>query len=572
MQENDTSVQQELLIKYQQTDRYLYKITFFNAFLAFLLGIAYENVVAALVGGSMLFFSYLGMMQLKGVNRLVKTYIMATLFGLWSLLFIYLTNGLVESRFFYFGFIFLLVLYLQPGISYLNLGLTLLAEVSMYLPHLLNLPAARFMQLHFLQSRDANWEKFGITVLATFAVCTLLYFMALKLRRTTINGIKQHLKSQEQSELLAANTRLAKKIADGNLEPDASDIYNDDSFSIALGEMRKSLREAFQKENRDRFISSGLAESADLIRLESNNLNKLCHIIIKYLCEYLKANQGAIFIVQQENEETILALQAAYAYGKQRHRKSTVKPGEGLLGQVYIEKGPLYLDKLPEDYPQITSGLGKATPNYLYIVPVKQAEKVVGVIEMASFRELDPHERLFLEKVSEGVATAILSAQTAERTQSLLEESQMITEQMYAQEEEMRQNMEELQATQEEMQRKQKETERINRELVANEKKMNELLEETREREELLSLQNEQMQAQETQMQFLVEKIEEEKEELEKTKETERAKARKLLASQRQRVIASMRESEELEERLQKEINSLKGKISQLEEQLNHTR
>lgn len=82
---------------------------------------------------------------------------------------------------------------------------------------------------------------------------------------------------------------------------------------------------------------------------------------------------------------------------------------------------------------------------------MKDNEKVQVLVELASFKVMEPYQISFLEKAGEFMASAIASAINNEKTQLLLEQLQTNAEKLSAQEEELRQNMEEMEATQEEM-------------------------------------------------------------------------------------------------------------------------
>lgn len=140
--------------------------------------------------------------------------------------------------------------------------------------------------------------------------------------------------------------------------------------------------------------------------------------------------------------------------------------GEGLVGQCFLEQDIIYLTDVPKTYASITSGLGEATPTAVILIPLKVNDLTVGVMELASLKEYQEHERTLLQKFAESIASTITSVQVNERTKQLLEQSQQQAEELKSQEEEMRQNMEEMTATQEEMQRKSDESNQVSAELM----------------------------------------------------------------------------------------------------------
>ena len=238
----------------------------------------------------------------------------------------------------------------------------------------------------------------------------------------------------------------------------------------AMKENLEQLQVAQEEEKKRQWTNEGLTQVAQLVR-EHNDLSALADKLLSFTIKYIGANQGGLFIVHRGAEETTLGLAAAYAYERKKFIEKQIKPGEGLVGQAYLEQKCIYLKKVPKQYVNITSGLGSAPPTALIVMPLQVNGEVEGVLELASFNPLSEHEINFLEKLGESVAVAVRNARINEQTRSLLEDTQQQAEEMRAAEEEMRQNMEELQATQEEMHRKEqaylKKIEETERQLAA---------------------------------------------------------------------------------------------------------
>ena len=267
----------------------------------------------------------------------------------------------------------------------------------------------------------------------------------------------------EVVENLRDASDFVKEIGEGNLTKEYKELepnYEPGKNKLAdsLIAMQQKLLAMSDEEQKRKWANEGLARFVDILRSSANNLNQLGDKIISALVQYTGSNQGGLYVLNEDDpQHPYLELISLFAFNIKKHQQQKVKPGEGLLGQTYLEKETVYLKEIPEDYVRITSGLGDANPKALLIVPLKIDEVVYGMVELASFREYQPHEILFVEKLGEAIASTLASVKAAQNNRKLLEESRMTTEAMRAQEEEMRQNMEELTATQEEMQRVMKE-------------------------------------------------------------------------------------------------------------------
>lgn len=195
----------------------------------------------------------------------------------------------------------------------------------------------------------------------------------------------------------------------------------------------------------------------EIIRDHSESIEDLSFETIRGLVKYMNANQGGMFLQNEEPDEfgdIYFELTAMYAYDRKKYMTRKIKYGEGLVGICAIEKDYIYLTQLPEDYINITSGLGDSTPTGLILVPIKTEENVLGVIEIASFNIFKKHEIEFLQRVADSLAITLSTVRNNSKTEKLLIQTKEQAEELKAQEEEMRQNLEELKATQDDMSRK----------------------------------------------------------------------------------------------------------------------
>jgi len=273
----------------------------------------------------------------------------------------------------------------------------------------------------------------------------------------------------ELSELVERLKHLADfahSIGEGDLNAEYRLLSDDDVLGNSLFEMRHSLQKA-EKEQAERakeeeqrnWGTAGLAKFAEILRRDNDNLEALSYNIISNMVKYLDANQGGIFLLNdaESGEDKVLEMKACYAFDRKKFAEKQISPGEGLVGTCYMEGEPIYITEVPDNYINITSGLGDANPRAVLICPLKINDEIHGVVELASFREIEPYQLEFVQKVSESIAATISAVRVKIRTERLLTQTRLQAEEMANQEEELRQNMEEMQATQEEMRRREDE-------------------------------------------------------------------------------------------------------------------
>ncbi len=147
-------------------------------------------------------------------------------------------------------------------------------------------------------------------------------------------------------------------------------------------------------------------------------------------------------------------------------------PGEGLVGQCALDRKPIMLDDVPENYLHIDSGSGEALPRHLAILPVLYRDTLIGVLELASFSALTPLQLQLLEELLPIVALALENLNRAVNTNNLLLQTQEQADELRVSELVMRQQKEVLRDNNEALQAKTAELEEQSERLIASEEEL----------------------------------------------------------------------------------------------------
>lgn len=108
---------------------------------------------------------------------------------------------------------------------------------------------------------------------------------------------------------------------------------------------------------------------------------ELGNTLLKNLARELEIMSG-VFYSEKKGVFTAVATYAMSSFSE----PFTFKSGEGLTGQVARDQQLTVMTRLPEGYLEVFSGLGKAPPAYLAIVPLVRKDRTIAVLECAGYR------------------------------------------------------------------------------------------------------------------------------------------------------------------------------------------
>ncbi len=316
--------------------------------------------------------------------------------------------------------------------------------------------------------------------------------------------------SRSISSTLNNMVNVADAIAKGNLDTPVEAGGEDEAGRLAasIKEMQTALKKSLEETQAQDWLKTGIAALNDVV-LGEQNVTNLSGKIVSEISTYLNAQIGAIYLAGDERQKDTFRLAGSYAYTKRKNLSNRFSLGEGLVGQAALEKKPILVRNVPEEYIKVTSGLGEAVPRFLSVTPLLYEGRVKGVLEIGTLVEMTDLQLLYLSQAMPAIAIAIETAQAKERLSEALARSQTLTEELEAQQEELKAaneeleeqtqslkeseerlktQQEELEATNEELEEKTEALERQKRDVERSNRNLQQARAEVEERAEQLAI------------------------------------------------------------------------------------
>ena len=246
------------------------------------------------------------------------------------------------------------------------------------------------------------------------------------------------------------------------------------SLKDNINEMIRNLKDTTQKNTEQDWLKTNLAKFTRLLQGQ-RDLQTVSRTIMSELAPLVSMQHGVFYLNESTNGEPDLALLASYAYTERKNLANRFHSGQGLVGQCALEKQAIVLTQVPDDYVQISSGLGEATPMNIVVLPVLFEGEVRAVIELASFYRFSETHLTFLDQLTESIGIVLNTIVATMRTEDLLKQSQSLAGELQTRqreltdtntrletqahtlqmsEERLKQQQEELQQTNEELEEK----------------------------------------------------------------------------------------------------------------------
>lgn len=154
-----------------------------------------------------------------------------------------------------------------------------------------------------------------------------------------------------------------------------------------------------EKDNNDDNIEIDETNNNEIINKLLEDTNSDYEKIISNICKEFNYVQALAYKLNENNKFTSVA---KYAYFSDTEPLSFVE-GQGLLGQSVKNKKQFVLEDIPDDYIIILSGLGNGKPEQILMQPIIINDKVIGVLEFATFNKFSQFEKETIEEISKKI-------------------------------------------------------------------------------------------------------------------------------------------------------------------------
>ncbi|KPC63392.1 histidine kinase [Streptomyces chattanoogensis] len=261
--------------------------------------------------------------------------------------------------------------------------------------------------------------------------------------------------------------------------------------------MISTLRETTLANEEQDWLKGNLARISGLMQ-GRRDLKDVATLIMSELSPAVSAQHGAFFLAAQPETQEIgadggepgayeLRLMGSYGYSM-GGMPTTFKPGETLIGTAAEEGRTILVENVPSGYLKIASGLGEAPPANVIVLPVLFEDKVLGVIELASFQPFTQIQKDFLSQIAEMIATSVNTISVNTKTEVLLKQSQELTEQLRERSAELESRQKALELSNSELEEKAEQLRAQNRDIEVKNTEIEEARQVLEERAEQLAV------------------------------------------------------------------------------------
>ncbi|HXN29639.1 MAG TPA: response regulator [Candidatus Acidoferrales bacterium] len=230
-----------------------------------------------------------------------------------------------------------------------------------------------------------------------------------------------------------------------------------------INTMINNLRLTTDRNNEQDWLKTNLARFTGMLQGQ-RDLTTVGRSLLSELAPLVSAQQGVIYQMESEESGTMVLL-SAFADSDQDGHPSRLHVGTGLVGQCAAEKQRMLITEVPANAVPIRSGLFRAVPRSVIVLPILFEDRVKAVIELASLSVFTASHLAFLDQLTSSIGIVLNSIEATMQTEGLLKQSQQLATELQTQQTELQQTNEQLAQKAQQLAEQNVEVERKNQEI-----------------------------------------------------------------------------------------------------------
>ena len=229
-----------------------------------------------------------------------------------------------------------------------------------------------------------------------------------------------------------------------------------------INTMIDNLRLTTDRNTEQDWLKTNLARFTNMLQGQ-RDLATVGRMLLTELAPLVNSQNGVIYLAEGESG---LKLLSAFADDRAPNsHPERLHMGQGLVGQCAADARRMLIAQIPEKVVPITSGLFKAMPRNVIVLPVLFEGQVKAVIELASLGIFTDLQISFLDQLTASIGIVLNSIEATMQTEGLLTQSQNLATELQSQQRELQQTNEQLEQKAQQLEERNIEVERKNQEI-----------------------------------------------------------------------------------------------------------
>jgi len=229
-----------------------------------------------------------------------------------------------------------------------------------------------------------------------------------------------------------------------------------------INTMIDNLRLTTDRNTEQDWLKTNLARFTNMLQGQ-RDLTTVGRLLLSELAPLVNSQNGVIYL--SEGEAGLKLLSSFADNEASRGHPERLYAGQGLIGQCAADARRMLIAQIPDEVVPISSGLFKAMPKNVIVLPVLFEGQVKAVIELASLGTFTDLQISFLDQLTASIGIVLNSIEATMQTEGLLTQSQQLAAELQTQQRELQQTNEQLEQKAQQVEERNVEVERKNQEI-----------------------------------------------------------------------------------------------------------